>query len=189
MKIVSSGISPLVIGFGRFNPPTIGHQSNFDCLNTTWQSVGGASFMLVSRSYGHTTKNLLSPKEKYKFLDCSFSGTPLIFTNDFQYSIFQILQEMWKRHDHLYYICGSDRVEYMTKTLNYYNNKDYFFTEINVVCSGERNHVSSTLMLECIKNHDYEGYLKLVPANLLADSEKCQEMYEILRQRIDKPRS
>ena len=58
---------PVVFAFGRFNPPTIGHQKLIDKVITIAKRVKGLPVLYVSASQDKR-KNPLSAKDKLKYI-------------------------------------------------------------------------------------------------------------------------
>ena len=56
-----------VFAFGRFNPPTIGHQKLLQKILTTAQQAGGKGFLFLSHKQNNKT-DPLSYEEKQKYI-------------------------------------------------------------------------------------------------------------------------
>jgi nicotinamide mononucleotide adenylyltransferase len=56
-----------VITYGRFNPPTVGHEVMFKKIINTARANGADAFIIVSHSQ-NTKKNPLSPREKMNII-------------------------------------------------------------------------------------------------------------------------
>ena len=124
----------VVFTFGRFNPPTIGHEKLVDKLNKA--SKGGYHVMLFPTHSVDARKNPLPHKVKIKFLKKFFKKVKVIDTP--ARTIFDILGLL---HDQGYtsirFVVGSDRVREFNQLIRTYNgtygrHAHYDFEKIEV---------------------------------------------------------
>ena len=66
-----------VLTFGRFQPPTIGHEKLVGVLADTAKRKGGTPFLFPSRT-NDKKKNPLTPKAKVKFLKSVFPQVTIV---------------------------------------------------------------------------------------------------------------
>ena len=136
--------SVAVFAFGRFNPPTIGHQKLLDKVQATAQKMNGKAYLFLSQKQNNTTDPLTqSEKSEYikKFYPSIDVGHADVKT------IIQALQKIQSEgRTRIVMIAGSDRVQEFEKLLNQYNGKPdkagnelYKFDKIDVVNAGERD--------------------------------------------------
>jgi len=130
----------LTIAFGRFNPPTIGHQQLMDTAAAAAQQDGGDYLIFPSRSQDKK-KNPLDPDTKISYMRRMFPGHSERIVNDAaNRTIFDVLK---KAHNDGYtnvrIVGGSDRVKEFEKLSNNYNGQLYQFDAIEVVSAGERD--------------------------------------------------
>jgi len=113
---------PLVITFGRFNPPTVGHGKLFKKVASI---AKGNDYRIHSSQSSDPKKNPLSYKDKIKFLRKMFPDHGRSFILDT--SIKNIFNAASKAHDDGYnkliVVVGSDRVNEFKKTLTKYNGE------------------------------------------------------------------
>lgn len=162
--------------FGRFNPPTIGHEKLFEALKK--QSRGGSYRIYASQSVD-AKKNPLQFKDKIKFLRKMFPKHARNIMAD--KGVRTVLDIAVKLYDQgftkITLVAGSDRVREFDILLNKYNGekaKHGFYNfegAINVVSAGERDPdaegatgMSASKMRAAAQQNDLAGFAKGVPA-------------------------
>ena len=131
---------PVVFAFGRFNPPTIGHQKLIDKVITIAKRVKGLPVLYVSASQDKR-KNPLSAKDKLKYIKMVYPrGIQLNAAGGDARTFMEILKNRFdKKYTEVYMIAGSDRVAEFKRLIKKYNNKDYTFDRVEVVSTGDRD--------------------------------------------------
>tara|TARA_Y100000389_G_scaffold188857_1_gene211906 strand:- start:686 stop:1858 length:1173 start_codon:yes stop_codon:yes gene_type:complete len=133
-----------VFAFGRFNPPTIGHQKLLDKVISMANQVNGKGYVFLSQKQNNKT-DPLTFKEKQDYLQMFY---PQLAIGDASVkTIIQALQKIQAEgRTRIVMIAGSDRVVEFQKLLNQYNGKPdkagndlYKFDSIDVVSAGERD--------------------------------------------------
>ena len=136
--------STAVFAFGRFNPPTIGHQKLINKVVSMTQQVNGKGFLFLSQKQNNKT-DPLTFKEKQDYIKMFY---PDIEVGDAGVkTIIQALQKIQSQgRTRIVMVAGSDRVNEFQKLLNQYNGKPdkqgnqlYKFDFIDVVSAGERD--------------------------------------------------
>jgi len=133
-----------VFAFGRFNPPTIGHQKLLDKVISMTKQVNGKGYIFLSQKQNNKT-DPLSFKEKQDYLKMFYPG--LAIGDAGVKTIIQALQKIQAEgRTRIVMVAGSDRVAEFQKLLNQYNGKPdkqgndlYKFDSIDVVSAGERD--------------------------------------------------
>jgi hypothetical protein len=130
----------LTIAFGRFNPPTIGHQQLMDVAAQSAQADGGDYLIYPSRSQDKK-KNPLDADTKVSYMRRMFPAHSERIVNDANSkTIFDVLK---KAHNDGYanvrIVGGSDRVKEFEKLSGNYNGQLYQFDNIEVVSAGDRD--------------------------------------------------
>lgn len=178
----------IVIAFGRFNPPTTGHEL---LVNKTTQFASRNN--IPHRIYvTHTEdkkKNPLPQKRKIYFMGRMFGkGANLVGTGGNQRTIIEVAKALEKeKFTDLVLVAGSDRVPQYRKLLEQYNGKDYKFNSIEVVSSGKRDPdseqadgMSATKMREAAKAGKFVEFKRGIPAKMtVADAKR---MFNEVRQ-------
>jgi hypothetical protein len=132
-----------VMAFGRFSPPTTGHQLVVHKVKEVAAEHNASHHVVLSHTQD-SSKNPLSAKTKLKHAKRFFPNTNLS-TSDSEHPTF--LHHAAKLHQqgvtHLHMVAGSDRVEEYKKKLAQYNGKLkgalFNFKKITVHSAGERD--------------------------------------------------
>ena len=129
----------LTVGFGRFNPPTIGHEKLMNSISKT-AGKGGEYKIYPSRSQD-STKNPLNPTDKVEYMRKAFPDhAKSIVDDDKTRTIFDVLKSAYgKGYSTVNVVVGSDRVKEFENLANKYNGQLYNFDKINIVSAGERS--------------------------------------------------
>jgi len=163
--------------FGRFNPPTIGHEKLFDYLKN--QSRGGVYRIYASRSVD-PKQNPLEFKEKIKFIRKMFPKHARSVMAD--KDVRNVLDVVVKLYDQGFtkvtMVAGSDRVKEFNILLNKYNGikaRHGFYNfegAINVVSAGERDPdaegatgMSASKMRAAAQQNDLNLFSKGLPSS------------------------
>ena len=133
-----------VFAFGRFNPPTIGHQKLIETVLQTAQKVNGKAYLFLSHKQNNKT-DPLDFKSKQSYIQQFY---PNVAVGDAgANTIIKALQKIQAEgRTRIIMVAGSDRVEEFQKLLNQYNGKPdkagndlYKFDSIDVVNAGQRD--------------------------------------------------
>jgi len=129
--------------FGRYNPPTTGHEKLFDAVKK--QARSGAYRIYTSKTED-SKKNPLSPKDKIKYLRKMFPRHARAVMGDMDVrTVFDIVVKLYDQgFVNINMVVGSDRVVEFDALLNKYNGEKgrhgfYNFQSITVVSAGERD--------------------------------------------------
>ena len=162
----------LTIAFGRFNPPTTGHEKLLDTVATS--SDDGDYVIIPSRSQDKK-KNPLDPDMKVSAMQQMFPKHKDKIVNDAgNRTIFDVLK---KAHTDGYanvrIVGGSDRVAEFEKLTGTYNGKLYNFDNIEVRSAGDRDAdsddvsgMSASKQRKAAAENDFEGFLRGVPTSM-----------------------
>ena len=128
----------LTVAFGRFNPPTIGHEK---LLNTVAASSDDGDYMIVPSRSQDAKKNPLDADSKADLMKAMFpSHSDKIVNDQGTRTIFDVLK---KAHNDGYagirIVGGADRQKEFEKLVNSYNGKMYQFDNVETVSAGERD--------------------------------------------------
>jgi hypothetical protein len=100
----------VVVAFGRFQPPTSGHQLLFNKVVDTAKRMGADHAIGFSRSHD-PKKNPLSPSRKYYWLKRLFPGVHFINSEDIK-TPFDLLYKLADTgYEHVVFVGGEDRSE------------------------------------------------------------------------------
>lgn len=165
----------LTIAFGRFNPPTAGHEKLLDKVAAS--SDDGDYIIVPSRSEDKK-KNPLNPDEKVGVMRQAYPDHAARIVNDAaNRTIFDVLR---KAHNDGYanvrVVGGGDRVKEYEKLVNKYNGSTYQFDTIEVVNAGDRDPdadgvegMSASKMRKAAKDNDFRAFKKGMPKRMTND--------------------
>jgi len=136
--------STAVFAFGRFNPPTIGHQKLIEKVQSMAGQVNGKAYIFLSHKQNNKT-DPLSFKDKQSYIQKYYPD--VIVGDQTANTIIKALQVIQAQgRTRIVMVAGSDRVAEFQKLLNQYNGKPdkagnelYKFDYIDVVNAGQRD--------------------------------------------------
>ena len=175
----------LTIAFGRFNPPTTGHEK---LLDTVAKSSDDGDYIIVPSRSQDKKKNPLDADTKVSIMRQMFPGHSERIVNDpANRTIFDVLK---KAHMDGYagvrIIGGGDRVQEFEKLSNDYNGKLYAFDNVEVRSAGDRDPdgddvsgMSASKQRKAAAEGDFASFRKGVPASM--NNKQARELYNTLR--------
>jgi nicotinic acid mononucleotide adenylyltransferase len=128
----------VVFAFGRFNPPTIGHELLVKAVKKLAQQRNADHVIYASRTQD-AKKNPLSVEKKVKYLKLMFKNTNFAAANDQERTFIEAAKALNKKYKNIVMVAGSDRIPEFKRLLNNYNGKEFNFDTIEVVSAGERD--------------------------------------------------
>lgn len=159
--------------FGRFNPPTIGHQYMID---KALKEVGSDKLYVFISKTQDKKKNPLNVDEKDIILSSMYKGnSKVVFVkcNDNIRTIIDALKYLNVDHNELKVFCGQDRVGEYDRLIKKYNGKDYIFDKLEIKSMGDRDPdsegisgMSASKMREFAINDDYDNFKKGMSSKL-----------------------
>ena len=168
--------STAVFAFGRFNPPTIGHQKLLDKVISMAKQVNGKGYVFLSQKQNNKT-DPLSFQEKLNYLESVYGKEQVVFGDPNVKTIVQVLQMLQDQgRTKVVMVAGSDRVANFKELLEKYNNKPdksgkilYNFDTIKVTSAGQRDPdaegmsgVSASKARQFAQADDFENFSKIV---------------------------
>ncbi|AIX24510.1 cytidyltransferase [Synechococcus phage ACG-2014g] len=176
------------ITFGRFNPPTIGHEKLLDKVSREAKASGGEYRIYPSRSED-PKKNPLDAGTKIKYMRQAYPdhANAIVDSADMR-TIFDVLSSLdADGYSSVNIVVGGDRVSEFNSLAQKYNGEAYTFEEINVVSAGDRDPdsegvegMSASKMRKAAAEDDYDNFSKGVPKGL--GKEGSEKLYLTLRQ-------
>lgn len=134
--------STAVFTFGRFNPPTVGHEKLIKKVEDTAKEHDGNAHVFASHSQS-TSKDPLPQQKKIGYLKkVAKPSTAVSGSSKEMPNFLHIAKKLHQDgHQHLVMVAGSDRVNEYKDRLNRYNgHPDHFnFKSIKVVSAGARD--------------------------------------------------
>ena len=179
----------ITVGFGRFNPPTIGHEK---LINTIAQTAGkGGQYRIYPSRSQDAKKNPLDPSDKVGYMRQMFPDhANSIIDDDKTRTIFDVLKAAHgKGYSSVNIVVGSDRVKEFENLANKYNGQLYDFKKINIVSAGERDAdaegvegMSASKLRKAALEGDYETFRSGISKNL--NDKTAQQLYNTLRKNM-----
>ena len=176
----------LTIAFGRFNPPTTGHEK---LLDTVASSSDDNDYIIVPSRSNDKKKNPLDPDTKVSVMRQMFPKHSEKIVNDSaNRTIFDVLKKAhMDGYTNVRIIGGGDRVAEFEKLSNNYNGKLYAFDNVEVRSAGERDPdseddvsgMSASKQRKAAAEGDFKTFRKGVPASM--NDKQARELYNTLR--------
>ena len=143
-QYITEDSNAVVFTFGRFNPPTIGHEKLFEKVQ---KQSRGAVYRIYASQSQDKKKNPLKFKEKIKFMRKMFpKHSRNIMSNKSMRTTFNVVQHLYDEgFTKVTMVVGEDRVLEFDKLLNKYNGVKgrhgfyQFEGGVNVVSAGVRD--------------------------------------------------
>jgi hypothetical protein len=184
-KQLMEGLPPkkIVFAFGRFQPPTIGHEL---LVNTVKRIAGNsADHIIYASKTEDAKKNPLPVARKVYYLKRMFPGVNFAAANEQQRTFMEVATALNKKYKHIVMVAGSDRIAEYKRLLNTYNGKDFNYDSIEVISAGERDPdaddasgMSGTKMREAAKKGDFKLFKTGLP-HTITDLDARRLMNEI----------
>ena len=186
--------SPVVMAFGRMNPPTIGHEKLVNRVKEIATDYKAPHHVILS----HTTdakKNPLHSANKLKHAKRFFPDTNIESASKEMPTFLHHAQRLNAAgHDHLVMVAGSDRLDEYERLLHHYNGESdknpralFHFKKIEVKSAGHRDPdaegaegMSASKMREHAKNNNFNEFKKGVPSHVADKHSK--ELFDHVRQ-------
>ena len=175
------------ITFGRFNPPTTGHEKLLDKVAREAKSSGGTYRIYPSRSED-PKKNPLDAGTKVKYMRKAYPDhANSIIDNDDMRTIFDVLTSLDNDgYSSVNIVVGGDRVSEFNSLATKYNGDLYNFDDIRVTSAGDRDPdgegvegMSASKMRKAAADGDLESFKKGVPSGI--KDKDIQSLYGTLR--------
>ena len=173
--------------FGRYNPPTIGHEVLF---NKVKDIARGGNYRIYASQTVDQKKNPLEYKSKIKLLRKMFPKHARNIIEDTKVrNVFDVLVQMYDEGFHkVQLVVGSDRIKEFEILLNKYNGvkgrHGFYKFKINVVSAGERDPdsdgaegMSASKMRMAAQQND----LKLFSSGLPSNFKRTEDLFNAVR--------
>ena len=157
--------------FGRFNPPTIGHEKLCDAV----RKANSSDYKIYASHSQNPKKDPLQYAKKIAYMKQSFPKHKNNIIVSKARTIFDILTELNKKYQMLIIVVGSDRVKEFERLANEYNGVAsrhgyYKFDNIQVLSAGERDPdaegatgMSASKMRAAAQANDFDSFKQGTP--------------------------
>ena len=175
----------LTVVFGRFNPPTVGHEK---LLSMAKKSSAGGDFKVYPSRSQDAKKNPLDPDMKISFMKKMFSDYEENIINDPDMkNIFDVLVTANEDgYGNVNIVVGSDRQAEFENLAQKYNGQLYEFDLIRVISAGVRDAdaegvegMSASKMRKAVMDDDFESFRRGTPKKL--DDGDTQALFNAVR--------
>jgi hypothetical protein len=179
-------LPPLTVVFGRFNPPTVGHEKLLKSAKRI--SAGGDIKIYPSRSQD-PKKNPLDPDSKVSYMKKMFPEFEENIINDEDMkTIFNVLVNANEDgYANVNIVVGSDRQAEFENLAQKYNGDLYTFDQIRVISAGVRDAdaegvegMSASKMRKAVMDDDFKSFRRGTPKTL--DDGETQALFNAVRQ-------
>ena len=162
----------LTTAFGRFNPPTVGHEKLLSAARKA--AAGGALKIYPSRSQD-AKKNPLDPDMKISYMKKMFPDYEEEIINDSEMkTIFDVLTTAFEDgYKNVNIIVGADRQSEFENLATKYNGELYDFDQIRVISAGVRDSdaegvegMSASKLRKAVQDDDFDTFRRGTPKGL-----------------------
>ena len=175
------------VAFGRFNPPTVGHEK---LLNAAKAASKGGDYAIYPSRTQDDKKNPLSPDEKIAFMRQLYPkhGERIVNDGDMK-TIFNVLKKANEDgYSSINIMVGSDRQAEFEKLALKYNGELYDFEDINVVSAGERDPdaegvegMSASKLRKAAAEDDFKTWMSGMPSKV--DEKLAQSIFNAVKRK------
>jgi len=160
-----------VIVFGRFNPPTVGHQKLLDKAAAEADRLGFDLKVYPSRTVD-AKKNPLQPGAKIEYMKKMFPDYEEGIKDDPNArTIFDVLEACFNLgYKAVTIVVGQDRLSEFQSLAQKYNGDLYDFEELSVISAGARDPdsegiegMSASKMRDAVAKDDFKAFAKGIP--------------------------
>ena len=165
-----------VFTFGRFNPPTTGHEKLINAVAKQQKKNAGSKMYVYPSHSQDAKKNPLPHAKKIAYMRKMFPRYKSTIVAAKPRTAIEVAVELHKKgHKALVMVVGSDRVQEFQKLLDTYNGVDgrhgyYGFDNIEVISAGERDPdaegvegMSASKMRAAAADGDYNSFSQGLP--------------------------
>ena len=177
----NEGGPSIVITFGRFNPPHVGHLKLMDRVADEAYK-DGSDYMIYPSHSQDAKKNPFDLATKHNVMSTMFPHHANNISGDANSgrNIFDVLKDLHgKGYDNVKVVVGDDRVKEFSNITSKYNGKTYNFGKLDVISAGERDDksddvegMSASKMRKAASDNDYDAFKKGLPKDLKGSEAK-----------------
>ena len=174
-QYVTEDTKAITIAWGRFNPPTIGHEK---LMTAVAKVAKGSAYRIYATQSNDPAKNPLTYKDKIKYMRKMFPKHARgIMINTKVRTIMDLCTALYDEgYKSINIVAGSDRVREYEALVNKYNKQKgrhgfYNFETINIVSAGVRDPdaegatgMSASKMRAAASDNDFQTFSKGLPS-------------------------
>ena len=183
------GQQTLTVAFGRFNPPTVGHEK---LLGHIAKTAEGGEYRIYPSHSQDPKKNPLDSATKVQYMQKMFPDHANNIVHDTNMkTIFDVLKSADQEgYANVNIVVGADRLKEFENLSQKYNGKLYNFDNINVVSAGERDPdaedvtgMSASKLRKAAAEGDYKTFRSGLPKPLKDD--EAEMLYSTIRSQMN----
>jgi nicotinic acid mononucleotide adenylyltransferase len=176
-------MSRVVVAWGRFNPPTIGHEKLIEAVA---KIANGDDYFIYPTHTQKIPKDPLPSDLKAKYMKMMFPrhADHIIYDKSVN-TIIKLLQRYQGEYENLTLIAGSDRVPQYEALVEKYNGIEYTYRNLEVVSAGERDPdadgasgMSASKMRAAAKEMKTRDFISGIP-DTISTQQKLELMEEV----------
>ena len=180
----------LTLGFGRFNPPTSGHEKLLDTIKDTAE---GEAYTVYPSHSQDNDKNPIGAEDKVLFMKKLFPdhSSNIVYDQSIRTIIDALKHADTQGYQTINLVVGSDRQKEFEGLANKYNGQLYNFDAINVISAGDRDPdsegvegMSASKLRALAADGDFEAFKKGLPKS--AKGAVAQELFNTVQRSIGK---
>jgi hypothetical protein len=182
----------VVITFGRFNPPSLGHENLINAVQEQAEELEAEYRIYPSRT-SDKKQNPLEFKTKYNILQHVFPDHAENIINDPENgdNMYDILTSLHDEgYHHVIIVCGEENVKKYEKIAQKYNGSVYDFYGVEVVSANMQDPdtdksegITSAMMRKAALENDYETFKQGLPGNV--SKKECRAIYMQVRKSMN----
>ena len=181
-------LGDLTVVFGRFNPPTVGHQKLLDAAKKV---AGKGSLKIYPSRTQDKKKNPYDADEKVEIMKQMMPDHAENIINDpNSKTIFDVLKQGYDDgYSNVKIVVGADRVKEFAKLSGDYNGKIYDYLGVEVVSAGDRDPdaegvegMSASKLRKAAADNDFKTYRTGIPD--IIDDKTAKVMMNTLRKKM-----
>ena len=187
---LDKALDTLTVVFGRFNPPTAGHEK---LLQQAEKVAAGGDLKIYPSRTVDSKKNPIDPDMKVSYMRKMFPDYEDNIVNDAEMrSIFNVLVTAAEEgYTGINIVVGADRLGEFESLATKYNGDLYNFKEIKTVSAGPRDDdaeglegVSSSKQRKAVMDDDYDAFKRGLPKGM--DDADGQALFDAVRVGMNK---
>ena len=187
---LDKALDTLTVVFGRFNPPTAGHEK---LLQQAEKVAAGGDLKIYPSRTVDSKKNPIDPDMKVSYMRKMFPDFEEQIQNDAEMrSIFNVLVTAAEEgYTGINIVVGADRLGEFENLATKYNGELYNFKEIKTVSAGPRDDdaeglegVSSSKQRKAVMDDDYDAFKRGLPKGM--DDADGQALFDAVRVGMNK---
>ena len=174
----------VVFTFGRFQPPTIGHElmCNFIKTIASWNNADHAIYVSKTQD---KKKNPLCIGDKISFLREMCPTNNFVACDEVVRTPVEAVKALNEKYQNLIFISGSDRIETLGKVIEQQNGIDYNYDNILLLSAGDRDPdsdsvegISGTAAREAALRGDFDSFRAMIPESV--SDERARILLEMI---------